>query len=527
MERERMPFDVVIVGAGPAGLAAAIHLSNQSELTICVVEKAAEVGGHILSGAVVDLEPLQQLLSKEEYDAAPLGVEVTSDDYLWLSESSSRSVPTSLVPKTSRNHGYRTLSLGNLCRYLAELAEAKGVEVFPGFAAADLYIENERVAGIITGDMGRGKDGEDKADFTPGLIIEAKHTILAEGARGHLGKRAMETFGLANGTQHFAIGFKELWQLSDTKHQPGKIVHTLGWPLTEHGASGGGFAYHQENGQLALGLIVDLSYDNPSLDPYMEFQRFKTHPDIKAMLEGGERIAYGARAINKSGWHGLSQMDFPGGMLVGCNAGTLDPLKIKGTHSAITSGMAAADAIVNETLDCQDRFIKSSAGRQLKNASNTVGALHKLGTFFGSGYMFLEQNLLQGKQLLTLKDTTPDFQSLKAINEVDPIRYEKPDGVTSFDRPSSVYLSNTNHEEDQPVHLQLIDEKLTETLTLAAYDEPAQRYCPAGVYEVVDGRLKINAQNCIHCKTCDIKEPSQNIRWVTPEGGGGPNYPNM
>ncbi|WP_119394601.1 electron transfer flavoprotein-ubiquinone oxidoreductase [Salinibius halmophilus] len=526
MEREEMPFDVVIVGAGPAGLATAIYLANNSELSVCVVEKSAEIGGHILSGAVVDLAPLKTLLTAEEYDAAPLGVAVTSDDYLWLNASGTTKVPHALVPKASKNDGYHTLSLGNLCRYLAEVAESKGVEVFPGFAAASLFIENEQVCGVLTGDMGINKNGEAKADHTPGLIIRAQHTVLAEGARGHLGKEAMATFKLGQGTQHFAIGFKELWQLDPNQHSPGKVLHTLGWPLTEHGASGGGFAYHQENGQLAIGLIVDLNYDNPTLDPYMEFQRFKTHPMFKSLLAGGERIAYGARAINKSGWHGLTKMDFPGGMLIGCDAGTLDPLKIKGTHAAITSGICAAEAIIANSGDCHARFVASPAGQALEKAKNTGAALHKFGTLLGSGYVFFEQTLLSGKGPV-LSDDQADYQVLKAMNEVTPIKYDKPDGITAFDRPSSVYLSNTNHEEDQPVHLQLIDDTLTETLTLKAYDEPAQRYCPAGVYEVVDGKLKINAQNCIHCKTCDIKEPSQNIRWVPPEGGGGPNYPNM
>lgn len=527
MEREEMPFDVVIVGAGPAGLATAIHLANHSELSICVVEKAAEVGGHILSGAVVDLEPLRQLLTPEEYQAAPLGLPVTEDEYLWLVEHSARKIPNFLIPKALNNHGYHTLSLANLCRYLAELAEAKGVEVFPGFAAASLHIENEKVCGVVTGDMGVDKNGEPKADYTPGLIIRAAHTVLAEGARGHLGKAVMQTFNLGQGTQHFAIGFKELWQLAPNNHQPGKVIHTLGWPLNEHDASGGGFAYHQDNGQLAIGLIVDLNYQNPTLDPYMEFQRFKSHSLLRKLLEGGERIAYGARAINKSGWRGLSKMDFPGGVLIGCDAGTLDPLKIKGTHAAIASGICAAEAIIADSNDCFDRFTRTTSGQALAKGKNTVAALHKFGTFWGSGYVFVEQSLLKGRSPLELTDTQQDYQTLKSINEVVRIEYGKPDGIVSFDRPSSVYLSNTNHADDQPVHLHQIDEKLTESLTLKAYDEPAQRYCPAGVYEVVDGKLKINGQNCIHCKTCDIKEPSQNIRWVTPEGGGGPNYPNM
>lgn len=529
MERDQMTFDVVVVGAGPSGLAAAIHLAKHSELSVCVLEKSAEIGGHILSGAVIDPQPLQQLLSEEELAQAPLGLSVTDDDFFWLDQSGQKRIPDPLVPGILKNqHGYRTLSLANLCRYLSEVAESYEVEIFPGFPASHLlYHDDGSVAGVQTGDMGVDQHGNEKADFAPGIELRATHTLLAEGARGHLGKEVSQRFQLTSGPQHFAIGFKELWQLSPETHEPGKVIHTLGYPLTDHDASGGGFAYHQQDGQLALGLVVDLNYQNPSLDPFMEFQRFKSHPMMRQLLAGGERIAYGARAINKSGYYGLSKMTFPGGALIGCDAGTLDPGKIKGTHTALESGIAAAQAIITKDNQVAQRFLASNGGKDFYKTRNVVGALHKLGTFWGSAYTWFEQSLLRGHPPLTFKDHRLDHQALLPISDVTPFDYPKPDGVVSFDRPSSVYLSNTYHEEDQPSHLQLDDPMLTERYTLTTFDEPAQRYCPAGVYEVVGEKLVVNGQNCIHCKTCDIKEPSQNIRWVTPEGGGGPNYPNM
>ncbi|BDM62612.1 electron transfer flavoprotein-ubiquinone oxidoreductase [Shewanella sp. NFH-SH190041] len=549
MERESMEFDVVIVGAGPAGLASACRLMQISrnsgqEISVCVVEKGSEVGAHILSGAVFEPDVLTELFPDWHNLDAPLKTPVSHDEiYLFKSATDARAMPESLTPKTMHNQGNFIVSVGNLCRWLAEQAESLGVEIFPGFAASELlYHEDGSVKGILIGDMGVGADGHEKDSFMPGMELHAKYTVFAEGCRGHLGKQLIEQFHLDNGKtpQHYGLGFKELWQVPDDIHQPGKVVHTAGWPLTE-GASGGGFLYHLENNQVVVGLIVDLNYSNPHLSPFEEFQRYKTHPIISANLAGGERVTYGARAIAKGGLNSLPKMSFPGGLIIGCDAGTLNFAKIKGTHTAMKSGMVAAETLAEallagveggKDLSCfQDRLEQSWLHDELYRSRNFGPALHKYGTLLGGAFNFVDQNWFKGKLPFTLRDEKPDYAQLAKATAFSPINYPKPDGKLTFDRLSSVYLSNTYHEEDQPCHLKLQDPDIPLQVNLPDYDEPAQRYCPAGVYEIVrDGdtpRFVINSQNCIHCKTCDIKDPSQNITWVTPEGGGGPNYPNM
>ncbi|RUO79698.1 electron transfer flavoprotein-ubiquinone oxidoreductase [Pseudidiomarina taiwanensis] len=547
MQRESMEFDVVIVGAGPAGLASAIRLAqlsqeHQQDLMICVVEKGSEVGAHILSGAVFEPRALNELIPNWEELGAPLKTAVTDDHILLLKDAEKhRKLPNFMVPKTFHNEGNYIVSMGNVCRWLAEQAEALGVEIFPGFPAADIIIEDGRVAGVITGDMGVGHDGAAKDSFEPGMELRARYTIFAEGCRGHLGKRLQQQFKLNEGRspQHYAIGFKEIWDIPAEQHQPGLVVHTAGWPLDQNG-TGGGYLYHAEDGQVYVGLIVDLNYTNPYLNPFAEFQRYKTHPAIAKTLAGGKRVTYGARAIAKGGLYSLAKMTFPGGVLVGCNAGTLNFAKIKGNHTAMKSGMLAAEEIFKalqqaevptELADFAKAFEQSWVYDELYRSRNFGPAIHKLGTFWGGAYNTLDQNFFGGKLPFTMKDERPDHEEMKTLEQAQPIDYPKPDNTLTFDRLSSVYLSNTNHEEDQPCHLKLKDAAIPLTVHLPKFDEPAQRYCPAGVYEVVeeDGQkvFKINAQNCIHCKTCDIKDPSQNITWVTPEGAGGPNYPNM
>lgn len=551
MERESMEFDVVIVGAGPSGLAAAIRLmqgaaENGQELSVCVVEKGSEVGAHILSGAVFEPRALNELIPDWQERGAPLNTAVTGDEiYVLPSAEKQQKVPGFFAPKTMHNEGNYIISLGNLCRWLAEQAEALGVEIFPGFAAAEvLYAEDGSVRGIITGDMGIGADGTEKDSYMPGMELHAKTTLFAEGARGHLGKSLMARFDLNRDCepQHYGLGIKELWDVDPAVHQPGKVVHTAGWPLKEQGAAGGTFMYHLENHQVVIGLITDLSYQNPYLSPFDEFQRMKHHPLFARVLKGGKRVAYGARAIAKGGIQSLPKMHFPGGLLIGCDAGTLNFAKIKGSHTAMKSGMVAADVILEQAKgdwqpgqDLQqfdEAFKQSWAWQELHQQRNFGPAQHRWGNILGSAYAFIDLNLFGGKLPWTLSDPVADHAQLKPASDFQPIQYPKPDGVLSFDKLSSVFLSNTNHEEDQPVHLKLADAELPIRDNLPRYAEPAQRYCPAGVYEVIEDepgkpRFQINAQNCVHCKTCDIKDPAQNITWVTPEGAGGPTYPNM
>lgn len=546
MERESMEYDVVIVGAGPAGLSTACRLKQlNDEINVCVVEKGSEVGAHILSGAVLEPSALYELFPNWKELGAPVKTAVNKDNiYLFNGAESALKIPGVFAPKTMHNHGNYIISLGNLCRWLAEQAESLGVEIFPGFSAADVVCdENGAVKGILTGDMGIAENGEQKDGYMPGMELHAKYTIFAEGCRGHLGKQLIERYQLDKGKdpQHYGIGIKELWKVPSEQHQAGLVVHTAGWPLSESGSAGGGFLYHLEDNQVAVGLITDLSYSNPHVSPFDEFQRYKHHPKIKQFLEGGERIAYGARAITKGGMQSQPKMHFPGGLLVGDDAGTLNFAKIKGTHTAMKSGMIAAKVVADaltEGLENTDltryakEYLKSSVFEELRAQRNFGPAQHKWGNLIGSAYAFIDINLFNGTLPWTLKDPLPDHAVLKQASQATPINYPKPDGKISFDKLSSVYLSNTNHEEDQPCHLKLADPSIPLTKNLAEFAEPAQRYCPAGVYEIVEQEngeqlFQINGQNCVHCKTCDIKDPSQNITWVCPEGGGGPNYPNM
>ena len=549
MTRESMEFDVVIVGAGPAGLSAACRLMQQAneaeqELTVCVVEKGSEVGAHILSGAVIESRALDELFPDWKEMGAPLNTPVTEDQiFLLKNEEKSVQVPNAFVPKTMHNQGNYIVSLGNVCRWLAEQAEQLGVEIFPGFAAAEvLYNDDGSVKGIATGDMGISEAGEQKDSYMPGMELHAKYTIFSEGCRGHLGKELIEKFELDSeaDAQHYGIGIKELWDIEPDKHKPGLVLHGSGWPLSD-GASGGFFLYHTEGNQVVAGLIIDLNYSNPYLSPFDEFQRLKHHPVLKQYLEGGKRVSYGARAITKGGFNALPKMTFPGGIVAGCNAGTLNFSKIKGTHTAMKSGMLAADAIFEaiqsgckggkELNSYTDKFENSWLYDELFRGRNFGPALHKFGPIMGGAFNFIDQNLFGGKIPVTLHDDKEDYAQMRPASEFTPIEYPKPDGELSFDKLGSVFLSNTNHEEDQPCHLQLKDSSVPLEQNLPKFAEPAQRYCPAGVYEVVEDEegkhFQINSQNCLHCKTCDIKDPAQNIRWVTPEGMGGPNYPNM
>lgn len=549
MNRESMEFDVVIVGAGPAGLSAACRLMQQAqaagqELTVCVVEKGSEVGAHILSGAVMEPRALDELFPDWKERGAPLKTPVSEDQVFMLrDETRAIKLPNAFVPKTMHNHGNYVVSLGNLTRWLAEQAEQLGVEIFPGFAAAEvLYDEAGNVKGIITGDMGVTASGEQGSNYMPGMELHAKYTLFTEGCRGHLGKQLIEKFELDKEAdpQHYGIGIKELWDIDPAKHKPGLVVHGSGWPLTD-GASGGFFLYHAEDSQVVVGLIIDLNYSNPWLSPFDEFQRMKRHPVIKQYLEGGKRVAYGARAITKGGFNTLPKMTMPGALLLGCDAGTLNFAKIKGIHTAMKSGMLAADAIIDalqqgdegqqELTAFTEAYKASWLYDELYRARNFGPALHKFGTYLGGAFNYIDQNWFGGKIPVTLHDLHKDHEQLKLASESRKIEYPKPDGVLSFDKLSSVFLSNTNHEEDQPCHLRLKDPNIPLSENLPKYAEPAQRYCPAGVYEIIEGdegpQFQINAQNCVHCKTCDIKDPAQNITWVVPEGAGGPNYPNM
>lgn len=549
IERDSMEFDVVIVGAGPSGLAAACRLmqlakENNQELTVCLVEKGSEVGAHTLSGAVIESRAIEELFPNWKELGAPLNVPVKRDElYLLRGETASVKIPNAFIPATMHNEGNYVVSLGNVCRWLSEQAEGLGVEVFPGFPASQLlFNEDGSVAGIITGDMGIGIDGEPKDSFTPGMELRAKYTIFAEGCRGHLGKELYSKFQLDADAdaQHYGLGIKELWDIDPSKHEEGLVIHGSGWPLGG-GTSGGFFLYHSENNQVVVGLILDLNYSNPYVSPFDEFQRMKHHPLIADYLQGGKRVAYGARAIAKGGFNALPKMHFPGGLLVGCNAGTLNFAKIKGTHTAMKSGMLAAEEIFaavqsgdtggKDLSGYDERFQNSWVYEELQASRNFGPALHKFGSLMGGAFNFIDQNIFRGKLPVTLRDDHPDYAQMRPASEFSPIEYPKPDGKLSFDKLSSVFLSNTNHDEDQPCHLHLKDLSIPIGTNLPIYAEPAQRYCPAGVYEVLgegaEARFQINAQNCVHCKTCDIKDPSQNITWVTPEGGGGPNYPNM
>ena len=539
IQREEMSYDVVIVGAGPAGLSTAIKLKQlNNQLSVCLLEKSSEVGAHILSGNVFETKALDELIPNWKELNAPINTKVNSEEFLFLTKKKSFKIPNFLLPQSLQNHNNYIISLSNLCKWLGEFAENLGVEIFPGFAASKLiFNEKGEVSGVQTGDMGLDKNGNPKDNFEPGINIKGKVTVLSEGCRGHLGKEVIKKFNLeANNKspQQYGIGFKEIWEINSENHKLGKVMHSVGWPL-ENDTYGGSFCYHAENNQIFLGYVIGLDYKNPYLSPYDEFQQFKTHPEIKKILTGGKRISYGARALIEGGIQSLPQMHMPGALLIGCDAGTLNMPKIKGSHTAMKSGIIAAQVIDKhisdgENLSIYEKEFKNSWLYKELHLARNVKPSFKWGLIPGMIFTGIDQKIFAGMLPFTLQHDHADHESLELAKNSKKIEYPKYDNQFTFDKPSSVYLSGTNHAEDQPCHLLLKDSELTTTYTLEEYDEPAQRYCPAGVYEVELNPetnkqfLKINSQNCIHCKTCDIKEPSQNIDWVAPEGGGGPMY---
>jgi electron-transferring-flavoprotein dehydrogenase len=548
--RESLEFDVVVVGAGPAGLATAIRLRQQAaeagaDISVVVVEKGSEVGAHILSGAVIDPIGLDALLPDWRSDPdRPLKTEVTADEFMYLGHAGGVKMPNVFMPKLMNNHGNFVGSLGNVARYLGRKAEELGVEIYPGFPASEVLIEDGKVVGVATGDMGISRNGEPNANFTRGMELRAKYTIFGEGARGSLTKQMVERFGLNEGRDHqkYGIGIKELWQVKPEKFQPGLVRHSMGWPLPNN-AGGGSWLYHFDDNLVSVGFVVHLNYKNPTLSPFDEFQRFKTHPMVRDVFEGAKRIGYGARAIMEGGWQSVPRLSFPGGCLVGDSAGFVNVPRIKGSHNAILSGMLCADHVFaalqagrtnDEVSSYEEAWRSSPIGYDLKRVRNVKPLWSRYGTAAGVALGGLDMWLTEifgWSPFGTMKHGKPDHECLLPLSSVKPIKYDKPDGVLTFDKLSSVFLSNTNHEEDQPVHLKVKDPALQKASEHDVFGGPSQRYCPAGVYEWVEGeggvRYQINAQNCVHCKTCDIKDPNQNINWVTPEGGGGPNYVNM
>ena len=549
--RESMEYDVLIVGAGPAGLSAAIQIKqlakkNDLDISVCVLEKASEIGAHILSGAVIETVALDKLLPNWQDMDSPIKTKVTKDKLSYFGKNWSVNIPNFLLPPLMKNHGNYIVSLGNVCKWLGEVAESLGVEVYPGFSAAEVLIdENDKVYGVATGDMGVSKDGLAKDAWESGMELHAKYTLFSEGARGSLSKFLIDNFELSKDSDHqkYAIGIKELWEVKDENHQEGLVEHSMGWPLSE-GTGGGSFLYHFGQNLVSIGYVVHLNYTNPYVSPFDEFQQFKTHPSIKKILQGGKRISYGARAITAGGYQSVPKLFFPGGALIGCSAGFLNYPKIKGTHNAMESGILAAESIIenflsenqnNDLLNYQEKYESSRIANELKKVRNVKPFQSRYGVFLGTILSGIDMwlNTFGITLPFTLSHIKPDYKTLKKASECDKIIYPKPDGVFSFDKLSSVFLSNTNHEEDQPAHLTLKDSSIPIAVNLVEYDEPAQRYCPAGVYEVLEDSennkpvFQINAQNCVHCKTCDIKDPSQNINWVVPQGGEGPLYGGM